>query len=81
MDNLTFAECTDDPAIIQSPPPSAPFDTFIGEGIGKLNNVYGAIIHFVFVDAGEPGEFDTASIKIWDKDSNLVLDVSGFIAH
>ena len=75
---LTGAICTEDPAINQLPR-SAPFDTFNGEGIGKLNGEEGARIEFVFVDAGEPGRDDTASIRIYDQLDNLVLEVSGFI--
>jgi len=78
MTSLTAAVCTEDPAIIQKPP-AAPFDTFTGEGTGKLNGETGATIHFVFVDAGEPGKSDTALIQIWDAAGNLVLEVSGFI--
>jgi hypothetical protein len=77
MVELTSALCTDSPAIDQTPPPSAPFDTFQGTGRGRLNREPGAHIQFVFVDAGEPGTMDTASIKIYDKDDNLVLDVPG----
>ena len=62
---LTSAECIDDPAVEPAPPP-APFDTFIGEGIGSLNGVDGSFIRFVFVDGGEPsGGGDRASISIW----------------
>ncbi len=75
LTSLTSAVCTDDPAIIQDPP-AAPFDTFIGDGTGKLNGVDGATIHFVFVDAGEPGKNDTALIEI---DGGAALSVSGFI--
>lgn len=75
--DLTAAVCTDSPAIDQTPPSSAPFDTFQGEGTGRYNGTEGATIEFVFVDAGEPGDEDTASIKIWDADGNLVLDVPG----
>jgi len=75
---LTAAICTEDPAIDQLPR-SAPFDTFNGTGIGRLNGVDGARIEFVFVDAGEPGRDDTASISIFDADNNLVLEVSGFM--
>jgi len=78
MTSLTAAVCTDDPNIHQEPP-AAPFDTFTGDGVGKLNNVPGATIHFVFVDAGEPGKNDMASIQVRDVNGNLVLDVSGFI--
>jgi hypothetical protein len=77
---LTMATCIDDPAVEPAPPP-APFDTFIGEGVGKLNGVDGSIVRFTFVDAGEPGGGnDKAGIKIWapGADPNVdtpVLDV------
>lgn len=72
---ITSALCTDDPSI--SPyPPAAPFDTFYGTGIGRLNGVDGARIEFTFADAGEPGgKNDRAAIRIWDADNNLVLDI------
>ncbi len=79
---ITAATCIDDPAV--SPlPPAAPFDTFIGEGEGKLNGVEGSIVRFTFVDAGEPGKnVDSATIHIWapgdDPDTDTpVLEVSG----
>lgn len=77
LTDLTSAVCTDSPAIGQHPPKSAPFDTFTGTGEGKYRNQPGARIEFVFVDAGEPGSSDTASIKVYDADDNLVLDVPG----
>ena len=80
MTALTSAVCTDDPNIIQEPP-AAPFDTFTGEGTGKYNNVPGATIHFVFVDAGEPGKFDSATIQVWDGGGNLVLSVSSLLRN
>ena len=76
LTELTSAVCTDSPAIDQTPP-SAPFDTFTGTGVGKYNNKPGARIEFVFTDAGEPGTSDTASIKVYDANNNLVLDVPG----
>ena len=79
MSELTAAVCTDSLLIDQTPPNSAPFDTFTGTGVGKLNNRPGARIEFVFVDAGEPGTSDTARIKVFDKNDNLVLDVPGDI--
>jgi hypothetical protein len=75
---LDSAECTDDPLIIQDPP-AAPFDTYYGWGTGRLNNVPGATIEFVFTDAGEPGKNDKASIQIWDANGTEVLFVSGYI--
>ncbi len=79
MTDLTSAICTEDPDIIQAPPPHAPFDTFTGEGTGKLNNVEGATVKFVLVDAGEPGTSDWASIQVYDADDNLVMTVEGLL--
>jgi hypothetical protein len=78
---ITSATCVDDPAI--SPfPPAAPFDTFIGEGVGRLNGVDGSFVSFTFVDAGERGNDDSAWIRIWAPGADPsvdapVLDVSG----
>jgi hypothetical protein len=77
MTELTSAVCTDSPTVDQTPPASAPFDTFTGTGVGKLNNKPGARIEFVFTDAGEPGVNDTATLKVFDKNDTLVLDVTG----
>ena len=76
LTELQSALCTDDPLIIQDPP-AAPFDTFDAWGVGKLNKVEGAVIHFVFVDHGEPGKNDTAEINIWAPNGEHVLFVSG----
>lgn len=78
MKELTSAVCTDNPSIDQKPP-KAPFDTFTGKGIGKLNGVDGAKIEFIFTDAGEPGKKDTATMKIWNKENKLILEVSGYL--
>ena len=78
MTELTSAVCTDSPAIDQLPR-SAPFDTFTGTGVGTFRGDPGARIEFVFTDAGEPGRDETASIKVYDVDNNLVLDVSGYL--
>lgn len=77
MTELTAAICTDSPAVDQTPPKSAPFDTFQGRGVGRLNNAPGARIEFVFEDAGEPGTSDTARIKVYDPAGALVLDAPG----
>ena len=71
---ITKALCLDDPNIDQRPP-NAPFDTFIGEAIGRLNGVDGSLLKFTFVDAGEPGRNDLAGFQIWDPNGNLVLTV------
>lgn len=71
---ITKALCLDDPNIDQRPP-NAPFDTFIGEAIGRLNGANGSLLKFTFVDAGEPGRNDLAGFQIWDPSGNLVLNV------
>ena len=71
---LDSATCIDDPAY-NPVPPRAPFDTFIGSGTGSLNGVDGSVVRFVFIDNGEPGRTDRASIQIWDAGGALVLDV------
>lgn len=78
---LTSAQCFDDPNV-NPEPPRAPFDTFVGEGLGSLNGVDGSLVKFVFVDAGEPGSNDTAWIRIWAPGADPsvdtpVLEVSG----
>lgn len=82
---LTSALCVDDPAYDQTPPP-APFNTFHGEGVGSLNGVDGSWVHFTFIDDGEPGVGDIASIQVWapGDDPNIdvpVLSVSGYLDH
>ncbi|MCZ7358032.1 MAG: DUF2341 domain-containing protein [Candidatus Methanoperedens sp.] len=76
LENLTTASCTDDPAIKPNPP-SAGFDTYEGSGTGIYNGVPGASAHWIFTDAGEPGNKDSATIYIWDAKGKLVLSVSG----
>ena len=71
---LTKATCIDDPAYDPTPP-VAPFDTFIGEGVGRLNGVDGYLVQFTFIDAGEPGTGDKAAIRIIAPDNTVVLDI------
>jgi hypothetical protein len=60
----TTIECSDDPAIIQAPPP-APLDTMRGRGTGTYNGTSGYIVEFTFVDYGEPGSDDKVALKIY----------------
>jgi hypothetical protein len=72
---ITSAICLDDPNVDHGPP-AAPFDTFIGEGLGELNGVPGYLIQFTFVDAGEPGKNDVATIQIFPPGGGApVLDI------
>ena len=68
---LTSAICLDngDPT-----PPAAPFNTFIGEGIGRLNGVDGSMVRFTFIDNGEPGRNDMAAIAIWAPGADPDMD-------
>lgn len=71
---ITKATCIDDPAYDPTAP-VAPFDTFIGEGLGEYNGVAGSLAKFTFIDAGEPGKNDMVKIQVWDAAMNLVLDL------
>jgi len=72
---LTKATCFDDPAYSEEPP-AAPFNTFVGEGVGRLNEVDGSRVYFTFIDAGEPGKNDKAAIRIVAPDGvTVVLDI------
>ncbi len=63
-EHLFTVSCTDDPNIIQAPP-AAPLDTLVGVGRGRYNGVDGYTIEFTLVDAGEPGTYDKAAIRIY----------------
>jgi len=76
-EHLQTVSCTDDPNIIQAPPP-APLDTLIGVGTGRYNGADGYTIEFTLVDQGEPGGgSDQAALKIFQtsNSSNVVLDI------
>jgi len=76
LDTLTYAKCSDNPNIGEEAP-VAGFDTMEGAGTGSYNGVPGAVVRFVFTDAGEPGTFDSAYIEVEDSDGNTVVTVSG----
>lgn len=78
LETLTSAFCFTDPKI-DSGHPTAPFNTYIGAGTGKLNGVDGAAAAWTFTDAGEPGTNDKATITITDPHGKVVLTVSGFL--
>jgi len=76
LEQLTFVRCYDDPGLNPLPRP-APFDTLVGEGVGRFNNQPGYKIRFTFTDDGEPGSTDLAQIEIRDPQGRVVLFVSG----
>jgi hypothetical protein len=73
--DLTTADCQDTP--LDEENPVAGFDTFVGTGSGRYNNVDGATIELTFTDDGEPGRDDTARMVIRDVGGTVVLDVEG----
>ena len=65
LDELQFAWCWDDPDI-NPKPPTAPFDSYYGQGIGRYNGEPGYCADWTFTDAGEPGTNDRVrSMRIW----------------
>lgn len=75
LENLTFANCTDDPTITPSPP-KAPFDTYEGKGTGRYNRQPGATAEWIFTDAGEPGVNDRIKkLIIRDAGGNVIVNV------
>ncbi len=75
-EHLETVICSDDPLIIQAPPP-APLDTLIGIGTGRYNGTDGYTIEFTLVDYGEPGSSDRAALRIYETatPANVVLNV------
>ena len=79
LQTLTSATCSD--TVLVPTPPYADWDTYVGKGTGSfdggLSNAYTA--EWTFTDAGEPGNLDTATIKIYLTTTPLspVLTVSG----
>jgi hypothetical protein len=75
-EHMTTVSCTDDPDIIQAPPP-APIDTLVGVGTGRYNGEDGYTIEFTLVDGGEPGTDDQMAILIYatGDPGDVVLDV------
>lgn len=76
-EHLETVSCTDDPAIVQAPPP-APLDTLVGVGTGRYNGTDGYTIEFTLVDGGEPGTVaDKAALRIYQTSNpaNVVLNI------
>jgi hypothetical protein len=75
-EHMTTVICSDDPNIIQDPPP-APLDTLVGVGTGRYNGTDGFTLEFTLVDAGEPGRDDQARFLVYEtaNSTNVVLDV------
>ncbi len=72
LDSLTAASCSDSPDVNPGAP-AAGFDTYVGAGSGSYNGNAGATAKWTFIDAGEPGSNDRASIEIKDVNGAVVL--------
>lgn len=75
-EHMQTVSCTDDPQITQAPP-AAPLDTMVGVGAGRYNGAAGYTVQFTFVDYGEPGNQDRASLRVFEtaNPANVVLNV------
>ena len=61
--------------------PDAEFDTFIGMGEGRLNNVNGYGLYFKFTDDGQPGVGDTMHVVITDPAGEEIRNVEGYLTY
>ena len=76
LEQLLRVACYDDPAL-NPLPRAAPFDTLVGEGLGRFNGQSGYRIWFTLTDNGEPGQTDFARLEIRDPQGRLLLFVAG----
>ena len=76
LEQLLRVNCYDDPAL-NPLPRAAPFDTLVGEGLGRFNGQSGYRIWFTLTDNGEPGQTDFARLEIRDPQGRLLLFVAG----
>jgi len=79
LDTLDDVFCYDDPSINPTPP-GAGFDTYVGRGTGRYDGVPGYCADWIFTDAGEPGDNDSAFIRITDTPGPLGDDDNSVVA-
>ena len=82
LENLFAAHCEYDPAVGSPNPPTANFNTWVGNGSGRLDGQDGAFIYAQFTDQGQPagtqagGPGDASTIVIYSPDGSLVLNLT-----
>jgi len=77
--SVTSVTCYDDPAISPEDP-SAPIDTLVLTGTGRLHGNETGTITLMFTDAGEPGVGrDRVAMTIKDSAGNVVLEVASTV--
>jgi Big-like domain-containing protein/MBG domain-containing protein len=79
MEQLLGASCLTDP-VYNARVPTQSWNTYIGKGVGRYNGQPGYTATWTFVDGGEPGTKDTATIVITGPSGNVVLKTSGSIS-
>jgi hypothetical protein len=73
LDNVETMLCSDTNQLVEG------FDKLAGTGFGKYNGKSGYNAQWSFVDSGEPGKADAASIKIFDGEESLVIAFEGLL--
>lgn len=82
LENLIASHCEFNPAVGSPNPPTANFNTWVGNGTGRLDGKEGAFIYAIFTDQGQPagtqagGPGDWSTIVIYAPDGSLVLNLS-----
>jgi len=84
LDTLTTTECYQDPSIasatVSRGKGQPAFNTYLGQGTGRLKNGSAASATWSLTDQGEPGRNDTVAIQIRDRNNVVVLSAAGRLA-
>ena len=82
LEGLFSAHCEMNPALGSPNPPTANFNTWVGNGTGRLDGVEGATIYAIFTDQSQPagtqagGPGDWSTIVIASANGTVVLNVT-----
>jgi len=82
LTTLDSAHCEMNPALGSPNPPKANFNTWVGNGTGRLDGVDGALLFAIFTDQSQPagtqagGPGDWSTIVIFAPDGTLMLNVT-----
>ena len=82
LEQLTFAQCAYIDSVGTPNPPTANFNTWWGNGTGRLDGQSGAFIYAIFTDQSQPagtqagGPGDWSTIVIYAANGTLVLSVT-----
>lgn len=82
LENLISAHCEMNTALGSPNPPTANFNTWVGNGTGKLDGQPGAFIYAIFTDQSQPagtqagGQGDWSTIVIYAPNGTLAIQVT-----